>query len=57
MFGRTSTSRSMTIKIKTMKTSELDVGDSAAQNYLQEMYGDDDKGGGACDESRTKITT
>lgn len=34
MFKRTSTARSMTIKLKTMKTTDLDIHGDDAQNYL-----------------------
>lgn len=55
MFKRTTTARSMTVKLKTMKTTDLDMQSGAAQSFLSEMYGnaeeDDD-----VDESRTKIT-
>jgi len=55
MFGRASTSRSMTIKLKTMKTTDLDIGDSVAQDFLSSMYGD--TGTASSDSTRTKITT
>jgi len=35
LFKRTSTNRSMTVKLKTMKTSDLDVQGGAAQDFLQ----------------------
>lgn len=41
MFQRASTARSMTIKLKTMRTTDLDIGDSVAQNFLSAMYGDE----------------
>lgn len=55
MFKRTTTARSMTVKLKTMKTTDLDLQGGAAQNFLEEMYGNDDEDGDV-DESRTKIT-
>lgn len=45
----------MTIKLKTMKTTDLDIGDSVAQEFLSSMYGDSD--GASSDTTRTKITT
>lgn len=56
MFKRTSTSRSMTVKLKTMKTSDLDVQDSSAQNFLKSMYGDDADQSRGIDATITKIT-
>ena len=56
MFARTSTARSMTVKLKTMKTSDLDMQGNAAQEFLSTMYGDDDQGNSNFDDTRTKIT-
>jgi hypothetical protein len=42
--------------LKTMKTSEIDMQDSTAQDFLQTMYGSDEIGNSALDSSRTKIT-
>ena len=56
MFKRTSTARSMTIAIKTMKTSDLDMQGSSAQSFLQQMYGNSESND-SIDESRTRITT
>jgi hypothetical protein len=55
MFKRTTTARSMTVKLKTMKTTDLDLQGGAAQNFLSEMYGNDEEDDDV-DESRTKIT-
>ena len=55
MFQRASTARSMTIKLKTMRTTDLDIGDSVAQNFLSAMYGDE-ASAGQNDDTRTKIT-
>lgn len=57
LFKKSSTERSMTVKIKTMKTSDLEIGDNSAQSFLNEMYGEDAGGGSGMDDSRTKITT
>jgi len=54
MFKRTTTQRSMTVKIKTVKTSDLDLNSSAAQDFLNDMGGDDDND---IEDSRTKITS
>ena len=51
-FGRSKTARSMTVKLKTMKTTDLDMEDDAAQGVLQAQFGDAD----ATDDTRTKIT-
>lgn len=37
MFQRASTARSMTVKLKTMKTSDLDMQGTAAQDFLKQM--------------------
>jgi len=42
MFKRTTTARSMTVKLKTMKTTDLDLQGGAAQNFLADMYGNDE---------------
>jgi hypothetical protein len=55
MFKRTSTNRSMTVSLKTMKTGDIDMQSNSAQDFLQSMYGSDD-GRTVSDESRTKIT-
>lgn len=54
MFKRTTTNRSMTVKIKTVKTSDLDMNSSAAQDFLNNLNGDDDDNN--IEDSRTKIT-
>jgi len=41
-FKRASTARSMTIKLKTLKTADLDVQGDGAQEFLKTMYGGDD---------------
>ena len=43
-FKRASTARSMTIKLKTLKTQDLDVQGESSQQFLQQMYGDDNEG-------------
>lgn len=45
----------MTIKLKTVKTSDLDMSSSAAQDYLSSMGGEEDEQD--IDDGRTKITT
>jgi hypothetical protein len=57
LLERTSTARSMTVNVKTMKTADLDVQDGAAQDFLKSMYGADESGGSQFDDTRTKITT
>jgi len=57
MFERSSTARSMTINVKTMKTADLDMQDDAAQDFLKSMYGADESGDSQFDQTRTKITT
>jgi len=37
MFKRTTTQRSMTVKLKTVKTSDLDMSSSAAQDFLSSI--------------------
>lgn len=44
----------MTVKLKTMKTGDVDIQGGAAQTFLQEMYGEESSG--SVDGSRTKIT-
>ena len=56
IFKRTSTNRSMTVKLQTMKTSDLDMQGNAAQDFLKQMY-DNEDGDSSFDESRTKITS
>lgn len=46
----------MTVRIQTMKTSDLDMQGSAAQDFLKQMY-DNDNGSSSFDESKTKITS
>lgn len=55
MFKRTSTARSMTVALKTMKTTDLDMQGDSAQSFLQKMYsqGETDD---SIEESKTKIT-
>lgn len=54
IFQRSQTMRSMTVKLRTMKTADLDMGSSSAQKFLQEF----DEGGSAnVQQSRTKITS
>jgi len=38
IFKRNSTNRSMTVKLQTMKTSDLDMQGNAAQDFLKQMY-------------------
>jgi len=57
LLERTSTARSMTVNVKTMKTADLDVQDGAAQDFLKSMYGADESGDNQFDDTRTKITT
>jgi len=55
MFKRTTTQRSMTVKLKTVKTSDLDMSSNAAQDFLSSFdsaNNDDD-----IEDSRTKITS
>jgi hypothetical protein len=42
--------------LKTMKTSDIDMQDNSAQDFLQSVYGNDDGGNKAFDSTRTKIT-
>jgi flagellar basal body rod protein FlgF len=39
MFKRTSTARSMTVSLQTMKTVDLDMQGASAQQFLEQMYG------------------
>lgn len=55
MFKRTTTQRSMTVKLKTVKTADLDMSSSAAQDFLHSFETDNKSDG--MDDSRTKITT
>lgn len=55
MFKRTTTQRSMTVKLKTVKTSDLDMSSSAAQEFLNSFGQDNEKED--IEESRTKITS
>lgn len=45
----------MTVKLKTMKTGDMDLQDSEAQNFLSTVYGETSQG--EVDQSRTIITT
>lgn len=54
MFKRTTTQRSMTVKLKTVKTSDLDMSSSAAQEFLSSFGNEDD--GSDIEDSRIKIT-
>ena len=45
----------MTVKIKTVKTSDLDMNSSAAQDFLSNIGNDNDDSN--IEESRTKITS
>jgi hypothetical protein len=56
MFKRTSTNRSMTVQLKTMKTGDVDMQSNSAQDFLQSMYGSDDGKTVSDNESITKIT-
>jgi hypothetical protein len=42
MFKRSTTARSMTVKLKTVKTSDLDMGSDAAQHFLNSFGNEDD---------------
>jgi hypothetical protein len=54
MFKRSTTARSMTVKLKTVKTSDLDMGSDAAQQFLSSFNNEDDDND--IEDSRTKIT-
>ena len=45
----------MTVKLKTVKTSDLDMSSSAAQDYLSSMGGEQDDDD--IEDGRTKITS
>lgn len=45
----------MTLKLQTIKTTDIDVQGGGAQDFLKAMYGGDD-GVNNFDDSRTKIT-
>ena len=55
MFSKSNTNRSMTVKIKTMKTSDLDLDNDTANDFLKSMNGDTDSGG-EIKRARSKIT-
>jgi hypothetical protein len=55
IFKKTSTQRSMTVSVKTVKTSEIDIHGNSEHEYLASMYDQDDEKVGA-DDDRTKIT-
>lgn len=44
----------MTVKLKTVKTSDLDMNSSAAQGFLSSLGNNDDDGD--IEDARTKIT-
>lgn len=54
-FKKAATERSMTTKIKTMKTADLDMGEGAASDFIDSM-GEQGEDAGTQDNSRTKIT-
>lgn len=56
MFKKTSTMRSMTVQLKTMKTADLDMQGSAAQDFLNNLSGDSNEDLSAEGE-QTKITS
>jgi len=45
----------MTVKLKTVKTSDLDLGSDAAQHFLSSFNNEDDDDD--IEDSRTKITS
>lgn len=53
MFKRTTTNRSMTVKLKTVKTSDLDMTSNASVEFLGQFNNDDDND---IEDGRTKIT-
>jgi len=55
-FFRQTTNRSMTVKLQTMNTQDLDIQSTDANNFLQAMYGGDE-GNNAVDDSKTVITS
>jgi len=56
LFKKQATERSMTTKIKTMKTTDLDMAEGSAASDFLDSIGDQGEEGGAQDNSRTKIT-
>lgn len=54
LFQRANTARSMTIRIKTLKTSDLDITGTAAQDYLKDMQSNLSHD---VDKAKTKITS
>ena len=48
--------RSMTIQLKTMKTSDLDVQGNSSQEFLKTMYGSDNRDINQLDNSKSRIT-
>lgn len=56
LFYKASTSRSMTLRLKTMKTNDIDIQGNSAQEYLQQTYGNKD---GTCnfDFSQSDVTS
>ena len=57
MFVRTNTQKNMTVQLNTMKTTDLDMQGTSAQDFLQTMYGDGQDENDYFDDTRTKITT
>ena len=57
MFVRTNTQRAMTVQLNTMKTTDLDMQGTSAQDFLQTMYGDGQDQNDNFDDTKTKITT
>jgi hypothetical protein len=53
MFKRTTTNRSMTVKLKTVKTTDLDMTSNASVEFLGSFNNDDDND---IEDGRTKIT-
>lgn len=56
MFARTSTERSMTVKLNTMKTSSFDLGSGAAQDFLDSLGNNEDGGDDLMKGAAVKIT-
>lgn len=54
MFKRSSTARSMTVKLKTMKTSDINMSDNSAIDFFKDMQ--EDRGGGQSSLEKTRIT-
>jgi hypothetical protein len=48
--------RSMTIQLKTLMTSDLDVQANSSQEFLKAMYGEDSTDGSNFDSSKSRIT-